>query len=176
MRGIGDYDEAAGAGVNERLDLDIGLDSHFDGTSDDYYTPAFIFEALNVNFDIDVCAPPGGISWIPATKSYSVIDDGLVQDWGGATVWMNPPYSDPKLWAEKFVLNANGIALMPTSQGAWMLTLWQSDTHWLMMPPVKFVKSNGETSKAALPNRCWLIGTGADNVEAMRQSNLGFVR
>ena len=30
-------------------------------TSDDYYTPKWIFEALGEHFDLDVCAPPGGV-------------------------------------------------------------------------------------------------------------------
>ena len=30
-------------------------------TSDDYYTPAWVFERMDINFDIDVCAPPGGV-------------------------------------------------------------------------------------------------------------------
>ena len=56
---------------------------------DDQYTPPWIFEALNIQFDLDVCAPEGGIPWIPATNHYSIKDDALTQPWYG-NVWMNP--------------------------------------------------------------------------------------
>ena len=29
-------------------------------TSDDYYTPAWVFERMGIEFDLDPCAPPGG--------------------------------------------------------------------------------------------------------------------
>jgi hypothetical protein len=60
-------------------------------TSDDYYTPPWIFERMALEFDIDVCAPPDGIAWIPAARYFTQADDGLVQPWEGR-VWMNPPY------------------------------------------------------------------------------------
>lgn len=50
-------------------------------TSDDYYTPAWVFERLGITFDLDVCAPPGGIPWIPAARYYTMEDDGLAQPW-----------------------------------------------------------------------------------------------
>ena len=77
MRGIGDYDEAAGAGVNNKLDLFIENDLVDNLTTDDHYTPPWIFEALNVQFDMDVSAPVGGVPWIPTKRFLTVIDDGL---------------------------------------------------------------------------------------------------
>jgi hypothetical protein len=38
-------------------------------TSDDYYTPPWIFEKLAITFDLDVASPTGGCHWIPATTS-----------------------------------------------------------------------------------------------------------
>lgn len=55
-------------------------------TSDDYYTPAWVFERMGIEFDLDVCAPPGGIPWIPAKRYYTQADDGLVAPWGGASL------------------------------------------------------------------------------------------
>ena len=52
-------------------------------TSDDYYTPKWVFDALGLQFDIDVASPVGGISWIPAKRYFTQYDDGLLQDWGG---------------------------------------------------------------------------------------------
>jgi hypothetical protein len=40
-------------------------------TSNDYYTPKWLFDALGVQFDIDVCAPAQGIPWLPAQRWFS---------------------------------------------------------------------------------------------------------
>ena len=75
------------------ISLDLGLDpDDVPKTSDDYYSPKWIFEALQLEFDTDPAQPIGGVSWIPVKKYYTIIDDGLSQPWDGR-VWMNPPYS-----------------------------------------------------------------------------------
>lgn len=63
-------------------------------TTDDWYTPAWIFEAMDETFDLDVASPPGGIPWLPCRRYYSLEDDGLAQPWEGF-VWCNPPFSAP---------------------------------------------------------------------------------
>jgi hypothetical protein len=47
--------------MSNYLDMDFGGHLIDHDTSDDYYTPPFIFEALGVEFDLDVSAPPGGV-------------------------------------------------------------------------------------------------------------------
>ena len=94
-------------------------------TSDDYYTPAWVFEALGLTFDIDVCAPPSGIPWIPAAQFFTKADDGLAQSWRGR-VWMNPPYSNPSPWVDRFILHANGVTLVPFAKSAWFDRLWSA--------------------------------------------------
>jgi hypothetical protein len=85
---------------------------------DEHYSPKWIFDAFGVVFDLDVCAPEGGVPWIPAKKSFSIKDDGLSQNWHGL-VWMNPPYSKTTPWVDKFMAHGNGIALMPISASNW---------------------------------------------------------
>jgi len=94
-------------------------------TSDDYYTPAWVFERMGIEFDLDVCAPPGGIPWIPAKRHYTQADDGLLQPWAGR-VWMNPPYSRTSPWARKFIEHANGVCLVPHAKSAWHIELMSS--------------------------------------------------
>ncbi len=144
-------------------------------TSDDWYTPKWLFEALNCEFDLDVCAPPAGVSWLPASKHYSLVDDGLSQNWKGF-IWMNPPYSDPLPWVRKFLENGEGIALVPTSTGKWMIELWENDTSWLILPPMRFQAPNGQIAKGALPVRCWLVGVGDKAKKILINSRLGIVR
>ena len=43
-------------------------------TSDDYYTPAWVFDRMGLRFDLDVAAPPGGVSWLPADRVLTVAE------------------------------------------------------------------------------------------------------
>ena len=72
--------------MSERLDLDFGHSEIDHGTSDDYYTPPFIFEGLGLRYAMDVCSPPGGSPWIPADRFLSIVEDGLATPWEGR-VW-----------------------------------------------------------------------------------------
>ena len=94
--------------------------------SDEVYTPPALFEKLGITFDLDVCAPPGGLPWIPAKHHYSITDDGLAQPWYG-NVWMNPPYSSSGVWIRKFIQHNNGIAIVPFARSKPMLELWASN-------------------------------------------------
>lgn len=107
--------------VQQKL-LEVGQDQL---TSDDYYTPLAIFDALQLRFDLDVCAPPGGVPWVPADRFYSMADDGLSQPWSGR-VWMNPPYSSPGPWVARFIQHHHGIAYLPFAKSAWFDRIWEA--------------------------------------------------
>jgi hypothetical protein len=143
--------------------------------SDEQYTPKWIFEALNVEFDLDVCAPEGGVDYIPAKKHYSVADDSLSQNWEGF-VWMNPPFSEGKIWHEKFFAHGNGIVLCPMSKSQWFYDLWnRSDTRVMMIRPnMKFVKPNGDANSIFMP--IVLAAIGIQGQLALSKSGLGNVR
>ncbi len=79
-------------------------------TSDDCYTPRWVFDAMGLEFDLDVAAPPGGPWHVPAKAYYTAEDDGLAQPWNGL-VWCNPPYSNYTPWAERFARH-DRMALM----------------------------------------------------------------
>jgi hypothetical protein len=79
--------------------------------NDELYTPRFIFDALNVIFELDVCAPKGGPLHTPAVDYYDIDSDGLTAEWYGR-VWMNPPYSKPDPWINKWLDHKNGFALI----------------------------------------------------------------
>lgn len=83
-----------------------------EGGTNEWYTPPEIFTALDLTFDLDPCAPEGGVSWIPAERHYSIKDDGLLQPWEGR-VWLNPPYGTATgSWVERLARHGNGIALV----------------------------------------------------------------
>jgi hypothetical protein len=58
----------------------------------EWYSPAKIFDALGVEFDMDVASPGADIvPWIPAKRHLTKVEDGLTTPWKGF-VWMNSPY------------------------------------------------------------------------------------
>ena len=88
------------------------------GESDEWYTPKYIFDELDVNFDLDVAAPFSGPRYVPCKKWF--YENSLELEWSGF-VWMNPPFGHQKdkiLWLEKFFNHGNGIALLPDRTSA----------------------------------------------------------
>ena len=143
--------------------------------SDDYYTPAWVFERMGIIFDLDVCAPPGGISWIPAMRYFTKAEDGLAQPWTGR-VWMNPPFSGAGPWVERFVAHGNGVCLVQHSRSRWHSRLWASaaamvDPNLDLPSMFKFVRGDGYES-VFMP--VFLAAFGDECVEAI--SRLGRVR
>lgn len=160
--------------MSNRLDLDFGHDLIDNGTTDDYYTPPYIFKALGVEFDIDVCAPLGGVPWIPAKRSLTVIEDGLVTPWDGL-VWCNPPYSGIHPWVNKLLDHGNAIALLPTSKGIWFRKAWNgADGVLSPWKEIRFIKSDG--APTGIMTSLMLFAFGQSNVAALEASGLGRVR
>ena len=160
--------------MSERLDMDFGHDFIDNGTSDDYYTPKFIFDALNIEFDMDVAAPPHGAPWIPAKRSLTIIDDGLTTPWHGR-VWCNPPYSNVTPWAKKLIAHDNGIALVQMAKSAWFNLVWEKASGALpLQSNLKFIKSNGEAASILMP--VILFAFGESNREVLVNSGMGRVR
>ena len=147
-----------------------------EATSDDYYTPSWVFEQMGIRFDLDVAAPPGGVPWIPADRFYTKADNGLAQEWSGR-VWMNPPYSDSAPWASKFLDHGDGVALLPMSKSEWMWEVWK----WadgLVVPRqggtwFSFVGGKPET-KGQIFMPVFFVAMGSECVDAI--SHLGHVR
>jgi len=81
-------------------------------TADDCYTPAWVFAAMDLHFDLDAAAPKGGPLHVPCDRYFTAEDDGLSQPWDGVT-WCNPPYSNFGPWAHKWA-TAERACLMGT--------------------------------------------------------------
>ena len=92
-------------------------------TNDEWYTPRWIFDAAGLAFDLDVCAPvEPAFRTCPARRYLTVLDDGLTAPWNGL-VWMNPPYSRPAPWVDRWVRHPDGLALVPSANSAWRASL-----------------------------------------------------
>jgi phage N-6-adenine-methyltransferase len=131
--------------------------------SDQHFTPKFIFEALKVEFDLDVASSKLATN-VPALKHYTIEDDALSQPWYGL-VWMNPPYSKPTPWVEKFISHNNGIALLPITRGRWWDSLWSADTVIVPTPyNFKFERPDGVKRDITFRTMLCGIGQGRDIV------------
>ena len=73
----------------------------FSSNSSEWATPQDFFNKLDWRFGkftLDPCATGDNHK---TKKYYTLADNGLDQDWGGETVFVNPPYSHISLWIEK---------------------------------------------------------------------------
>jgi hypothetical protein len=130
-------------------------------TSDDYYTPAWVFERMGLTFDLDPCAPPGGGPFVPTKRFYTKADDGLTSPWSGR-VWMNPPYSKPTPWVARFIEHHNGVCLVPFAKSRWFDLLWSS-ADAVVAPGVEASRFIG--GPIFMP--VMAAAFGAENVEAL---------
>jgi len=143
--------------------------------TDEQYTPKFIFDALGIEFDLDVCAPIDGAPFVPAKKHFHKEQNGLAQLWEGI-VWMNPPFSEGTIWHNNFYAHGNGIALAPMSKANWFYTYWTDTTVGMLMPTphLKFRQTDGSDKGIFIP--IVLIAMGPKCVKALRDSGLGLMR
>jgi DNA N-6-adenine-methyltransferase Dam len=90
----------------------FGHDRRSKTTSDEWYTPPAVFDALGLTFDLDPAAPPGGVPWVPASRHFTKDEDGLSQRWSGR-VWLNPPYGrQTGRWLARLAEHGDGLALV----------------------------------------------------------------
>lgn len=78
----------------------------------EWYTPGWVFKALNLSFDVDPASPHDMETVVPASIKYTIYDDGLNRHWAGR-VWLNPPYGpETGQWMAKMAAHGCGIALV----------------------------------------------------------------
>lgn len=142
--------------------------------SNEWFTPKYVFEALGVNFDLDVAMPLDDCFCnVPAKESFTVEEDGLKSQWFGF-IWMNPPFGNQKskfLWIQKFINHQNGIALMPdrTSAPWWQYFAKNVDAILLVDGKIKFIKPDG--SKGESPgNGTTLFAIGNKGINALKKA------
>lgn len=150
-----------------------------DGATNEWYTPPEIFTALGLSFDLDPCAPDGGVPWIPAAKFYSAADDGLTMPWEGR-VWMNPPYGRNEIapWIDRFIDHANGIALVfsRTDTAWWQRLAASADAVTFVPRRIRFVPGGeygGKGHNAVAPST--LAAFGSECAAAIRKCGLSVV-
>lgn len=140
------------------------------------YTPKWIFDALNITFDLDVASSDSPYVVVPALNKYTIEDDALIQPWYGR-IWMNPPFSGVTPWVNKWLDHSNGMLLVPlSSNGKWVNRLWESEAAVMFLPPnLAFVGGlDGKESKHRW--RCSIMAIGEENIQTLIDSKIGRVK
>lgn len=87
-----------------------GHERPYRGNTNDWLTPKYVLDALG-KFDLDPCASLEQ-PWRTAKRQFTILEDGLKQDWFGR-VWLNPPYGEQTArWLAKMARHGNGIVLI----------------------------------------------------------------
>lgn len=130
-------------------------------TSDDWYTPRWIFEAASIEFGTDVAAPiEQRFRTCPAQRYLTALDDGLVAPWYGLA-WMNPPYSRAEPWIQRWADHPDGLALLPAiKENRWLGTLLGA-AEAIALLSVRFLRPDGVDRASMGPAVCVLAGRGA---------------
>lgn len=141
------------------------------GASDEWFTPAYVFEALGETFDLDVAHPPYPIeTFVPAKHRFD--SNGLEGEWWGF-VWMNPPFGGRNgiaPWLDRFFLHGNGIALAPDRTSApWFRAAWAKADAVMFTPKIRFIRPDGSVGKIP-SNGTALFAAGVRAIAALHRA------
>ena len=133
-------------------------------TSDDYYTPRWIFDAAGLTFDLDVSAPiDPSKRTCPARRYLTPVEDGLEQPWEGL-VWMNPPYSAARRWVDRFTAHRCGLALLPCLKEVFWMGELLGAADAMAIVSTDFMREGGRKS---MPFALVLAGCGEVAAQAV---------
>lgn len=149
------------------------------GLSNEWYTPKYVFDAMEEFFDLDVAAPKEGPRHTPCdTWNY---ENSLSKQWHGF-VWMNPPFGGRNglvPWLDAFFSYGNGVALTPdrTSAPWWQSASRSADAVLFVNGKIQFEKPDGTLGKSPGTGTT-LFAAGARAINALRraeENGLGLV-
>lgn len=143
-------------------------------SDDEWYTPGWLFDALGLRFDIDVCAPTDRTHCaVPAERFFTEADDGLAQDWDGL-VWCNPPYSNPTPWGLRMIEHGEGLLLSHVPiNGLWCLQVWRRCTVLCLLQGMEFVRPSGQIQRPAYWLQLAAFGPVAAEALERLEENIG---
>nr|WP_298165255.1 DNA N-6-adenine-methyltransferase [uncultured Pseudomonas sp.] len=115
----------------------------------EWYTPGWVFDRLNLQFDTDPSSPHDYETPVPAKLKYTLFDNGLAQPWFGR-VWMNPPYGpDTGFWMRRLIDHGDGIALVfSRTDAAWFQEAIRAATATLLVAGrIEFIPGHENSHK-----------------------------
>jgi len=121
----------------------------FSSKSDQHETPQDFYDKLNdiFNFTLDPCCTK---ETAKCEKYFTEKENGLLQDWKGETVFMNPPYGRwigkwvEKAYFESRQSNTVVVGLLPARTD----TKWMHDFVFKINPSLMYTFDHMETFKA----------------------------
>lgn len=140
--------------------------------NDSWLTPKYLLKALG-KFDLDPCSPVKR-PWDTAKKHYTIIDDGLIQEWGKLRVFCNPPYSAVGKWMAKMAFHNNGIALTFARVETKMFfdSIWnKADSILFLKGRLSFYNVDGTKGGTVGAPSC-LIAYGYENSKILSECDL----
>ena len=131
-----------------------------------WITPRYIIDALGP-FDLDPCCPDGGMPWQTATRMVTKSEDGLLVNWDGKRVWLNPPYGRESIpFFTRMVLHTGGgIALVFARTDT---SLWQDliflNAHSILFfrGRIRFYRQDGSRGDTATAPSALIAFSDAD--------------
>ena len=137
------------------------FDKKFESAKQDWTTPETLFAPLHAefHFTLDAAADANNTK---ANSFFSLDDDGLAQDWGTHTVWLNPPYGARAGRLVDWVKKA--LTASQTGATVVMLIPARTNTNWfhdlcLAHGEVRFIKGRPKFGDAphGLPQPLCLV-------------------
>jgi phage N-6-adenine-methyltransferase len=115
----------------------------FHSAKQDWETPEDLFRIIDSEFHFTLDAAASLENTKVPTNYFTETDDGLAQDWGNETVWINPPYGVGKKPISAWVKKAYGASCKGAT--AVLLIPARTNTNWfhelcLAHGEVRFVK------------------------------------
>lgn len=141
------------------------------GKTDEWYTPAYVFEAMGQWFDLDPAPSP---HWSPSWSWCRNQDyPGLESDWYGR-VWLNPPFGGRNgvvPWLERFFDHGNGVALVPdrTSAPWWQRFAPMADAILFVSPKIRFIGAAGKEGTSPAQGTT-LLAAGVEATVALKRA------
>lgn len=155
-----------------------GIGGHhraFRGRSNDWITPRYVLQALG-QFDLDPCESLTQ-PWPCAKRGYTIVDDGLSQEWlKRERVYCNPPYGN-EAWPfmERLAQHRNGVGLLfgRTETQMFCQHIWhEADAILFLAGRLTFYLPNGQKAKGNSGGPSVLVAYGKQNVECLRRCGL----
>lgn len=151
----------------------IGAHQSYNMMKDEWLTPPEIIRSLG-EFDLDPCSPIER-PWKTARHHFTVLDDGLNQEWKGR-IWCNPPYGRETVkWLRKLADHGNGIALIFARTETRMFF----ETVWLKASAVLFIEGrlhfyhrDGSRASGNSGAPSVLVAYGEANKDALKASGI----
>lgn len=157
--------------------MTIGSHQKTIGKSQVHITPIEIIRAVGP-FGLDPCAASRR-PWNCARRNFTRHDNGLKKSWGGAMVWLNPPFHRYQVaaWIKKLAEHGNGVALLHArTETDWFLPCWQKARCILFLADrIKFCKPNGRPQPANSGAPVCLVAFGDKAAGRLRACGLAGV-